>query len=140
MHVVKMAYFSFFIHTYVAYGVRLWGHSPNYSKVLLLKKRATVNLLADAGYLDHCKVLGLLFVRLNMLTVWWTCITYIELCTKLIKENLNRLFIYYLFIHITLVTLWWVMSSTLQTKSSKIIGDVHSHASRSGHNLVYPRC
>lgn len=77
---LRQAYYAFF-HSIMSYGIRLWGHSSNVHKILLLQKRA-VRIVSGAGWLDHCRPL---FIKNNILTV--TSLYVLE-CILEIKRNL----------------------------------------------------
>ncbi|KAJ8982406.1 hypothetical protein NQ317_017208 [Molorchus minor] len=58
------AYYSLF-HSYLSYGVVLWGNSSQSIRTFRLQKQA-IRLLVNAGYKDHCQQL---FIRYKILPV-----------------------------------------------------------------------
>lgn len=57
-------YHSLF-HSHLLYGILLWGHVSNTSKILLIQKKA-IRILTSAPFGEHCRPL---FKRLGILTV-----------------------------------------------------------------------
>lgn len=82
-HYLRQVYYAFF-HPILSYGIRLWGHSSNVQKILLLQKRA-IRIVSGAGWLDHCRPL---FVENKILTV---ISLYVLQCILATKKSLATL-------------------------------------------------
>jgi len=77
-----MCYYAVF-HSYISYGIMVWGISPGIADILILQKRA-VRVLSGAHPRDSCREL---FVKNKLLTV---IAVFIHTCVIYVHQNRDR--------------------------------------------------
>lgn len=80
-HILRIVYFSY-IHSYINYGILVWGNDPNVIRILKLQKKA-VRLINGSEGRAHCKPI---FRKLGILTV---TSLYICKCLCFVKDNIE---------------------------------------------------